>query len=132
MLPLLLMRLVAAQDGIIHGPGKIPQHGLFRGVAGDLQHDILVFAHFVPDGVGIVDQILVCEVVGDEEFVEAAYDQGEEFFLAVSGLGRAGAVSWVQREFSAILFESQVLLFVVEGPAGGDAGDRRRGRDTYL
>lgn len=96
---LVLVGLVGVEDGVVDGFGEVPEHSLFGAVVGELAHDVLIFPDLVAHSVGVVDEVAVGEVVGDEEFVEPGDDLGEKFFFRIAGLGRSETFAGVQSEF---------------------------------
>ena len=67
-----MMSLITVQHSVINRFGKITQHGLFRGIVRNLHHYPFVFRDFISDGIGIVHQIFIGEVIGNKQLVQAA------------------------------------------------------------
>lgn len=92
-----LVARVGFDDGIVHGAGEITQHDLLGRIVGHLVHDMRVLPHLVGDGVGVVDQVVVGQAVGDKDLVQTADDLGEPRRLLVARFAGEGVVAEVGR-----------------------------------
>ena len=66
----LLMRFTTLHHRIIDGLREVTQQRLFRRIVSNLLHHHSVLSQFIAHGAGVVDHILVGEIVRDKKIVQ--------------------------------------------------------------